>query len=108
VRPAARELQDPVWKKVTAVAVDDRGHAFESGDGRSAIAAKLFDPEQAAELWELVSGQKRGRTGSGDITLFKSVGTALQDLAVAKAVYDRAKDKGLGQQVGRFPRMRPF
>jgi len=39
--------------------------------------------------------------------LFKSVGTALQDIAVAKAIYLRAKQKGLGRDLKRFPRMRP-
>jgi alanine dehydrogenase len=107
VRPAARELEDDVWRKVTTVVLDDRGHAFESGDGRSALASKSVDPERAVELWELVGGQKAGRSNASDITLFKSVGTALQDLAVAKAIYDRAKAKGLGHELGRFPRMRP-
>jgi alanine dehydrogenase len=107
VRPAARELEDQVWRKATTVAVDDREHAFESGDGRSALASSAFSRERAVELWELVSGKKPGRTAAADITLFKSVGTALQDLAIAKAIYDRAKAKGLGHDVGRFPRMRP-
>jgi len=61
-------------------------------------------------LWELVGGQKRGRSADSDVsdvTLFKSVGTALQDLAVAKAVYRRARQKGVGRDLGRFPKMRP-
>jgi alanine dehydrogenase len=107
VRPVARELEDQVWRKATTVAVDDREHAFESGDGRSALASNSFSRERAVELWELVSRQKTGRAAKTDITLFKSVGTALQDLAVAKAIYDRARVKGLGRDVGRFPRMRP-
>jgi alanine dehydrogenase len=107
VRPAARELEDQVWRKASIVAVDDRGHAFESGDGRSATASQSFSAGRAVELWELVSGQKTGRTSNADITLFKSVGTALQDLAVANAIFRRAKDVGLGRDVGQFPRMRP-
>jgi alanine dehydrogenase len=107
VRPAARELEDHIWRKAAVVAVDDRTHAFESGDGRSAIASRSFDAECAIELWELVSGQKRGRSTDSDVTLFKSVGTALQDLAIAKAVYQRARQKGLGRDLGRFPKMRP-
>jgi len=107
VRPAARELEDAVWRRAAVVAVDDRAHAFESGDGRSAIASRSFDPERSVELWQLVSGQKRGRVTDADITLFKSVGTALQDIAVAKAIYLRAKQKGLGRDLKRFPRMRP-
>jgi len=107
VRPVARELEDDIWRKATVVAVDDRAHAFESGDGRSAIASQAFSTEHAVELWELVSGQVAGRTSDADITLFKSVGTALQDLAIAKAIYDRARQKGLGRDIGHFPKMRP-
>jgi len=107
VRPVARELEDGIWRKAAVVAVDDRAHAFESGDGRSAIASRAFDPERAVELWELVSGKQRGRTADSDITLFKSVGTALQDLAIANAIYLRAKQKGVGRDVGNFPKMRP-
>jgi ornithine cyclodeaminase/alanine dehydrogenase-like protein (mu-crystallin family) len=107
VRPVARELEDGIWRKAAVVAVDDRAHAFESGDGRSAIASQAFSAEQAIELWELVSGQVAGRSSDADITLFKSVGTALQDLAIAKTIYYRARQKGLGRDVGRFPKMRP-
>jgi alanine dehydrogenase len=106
VRPAARELEDDIWRKAAVVAVDDRAHAFESGDGRSAIASRAFDAGRAVELWELVSGKQRGRTANSDVTLFKSVGTALQDLAVANAIYLRAKQKGVGRDVGHFPKMR--
>lgn len=107
VRPSARELEDAIWRRTAVVAVDDRAHAFESGDGRSAIASRSFDPERSVELWELVSGRKPGRINDSDITLFKSVGTALQDIAVAKAMYLRAKQKGLGRDLNGFPRMRP-
>jgi alanine dehydrogenase len=106
VRRTARELEDGIWRKAAVVAVDDREHAFESGDGRSAIASGSFDAGRAIELWELVSG-RQARGSTADITLFKSVGTALQDLAVAKAIYQRAKKKGLGRDLNRFPRMRP-
>jgi len=107
VRPAARELEDQIWRKASVVAVDDREHAFESGDGRSAIASRSFAAERAVELWELVSSKRPGRSHDADITLFKSVGTALQDLAIANAIYSRARKAGLGRDVGRFPRMRP-
>lgn len=106
VRPEARELEDGVWRKSSVVAVDDRKHAFESGDGKSVVASKSFSPEMAVELWEVVGGQKIGRSTEDSITLFKSVGTALQDLALAKAIYDKVKTKCLGQDVGAFPRMR--
>ena len=107
VRPVARELADDIWRKAAVVAVDDRAHAFESGDGKSVIASCAFDPDRCVELWELLGDQKRGRGTGADITLFKSVGTALQDLAVAHAIYRCAKQKGVGRELGRFPKMRP-
>jgi ornithine cyclodeaminase/alanine dehydrogenase-like protein (mu-crystallin family) len=106
VRPEARELTDQVWSACSVVAVDDRAHVFESGDGRSAIASGSIAPEQTIELWELVGGAKAGRRGSQDITLFKGVGTALQDLALATAIYGKARERGLGQDIGAFPRVR--
>ena len=107
VRPGARELDDDVWRKCTVVAVDDRVHALESGDGRSALASGALSAEKAAELWEIHQRRRQGRPDEDSITLFKSVGTALQDLALAKAIYDHAVAKGLGKDIGTFPAMRP-
>jgi alanine dehydrogenase len=106
VRSEARELEDEVWRKCAVVAVDDRVHALESGDGRSALASGALRAEKPAELWEIHQGRRQGRADDHAITLFKSVGTALQDLALAKAVYDLAIAKGLGKDIGAFPTMR--
>ncbi|MBI4627467.1 MAG: ornithine cyclodeaminase, partial [Candidatus Rokubacteria bacterium] len=53
----------------------------------------------AAELGELVTGARAGRTGAGEVTLFKSVGYALEDLAAARLAYDRARAGGIGTEV---------
>jgi ornithine cyclodeaminase/alanine dehydrogenase-like protein (mu-crystallin family) len=106
VRPEARELEDAVWRRSAVVAVDDRAHVFESGDGRSALASGSIQPEQTVELWELAGGRHPGRQAADEITLFKSVGTALQDLAVAAALYKRARERGLGEELGDFPHAR--
>jgi alanine dehydrogenase len=52
-----------------------------------------------AELGELVSGRKPGRISPTEITLFKSVGNAVQDLAVGQLALERAEREGLGQIV---------
>jgi ornithine cyclodeaminase len=52
-----------------------------------------------AELGELVAGQKPGRTSASEVTLFKSVGNAVQDLAVGYLALERAERQGLGQVV---------
>jgi ornithine cyclodeaminase len=49
-----------------------------------------------AEIGELVSGTKPGRTSDEQLTLYKSVGVAAQDVAAAKLVYDRAIAEGIG------------
>jgi ornithine cyclodeaminase/alanine dehydrogenase len=106
VRPEARELDAAIWARADVVAVDDREHVFDSGDGRAALGSGSIQPADVAELWELVSGRRPGREHPAQITLFKSVGTGLQDLAVAGALYRRARERGLGQDLGDFPRPR--
>jgi hypothetical protein len=59
------------------------------------------------ELWQVASGQAPGRQTSAQVTLFKSVGTALQDLSLAIAVYRRARERGIGREPGEFPHVRP-
>ena len=51
------------------------------------------------ELPEIVTGKAPGRTGNNDITLFKSNGIALWDVAVAERVLALAAQKGLGQKL---------
>jgi len=51
------------------------------------------------EIGEVVAGKKPGRQNDREITYFKSVGNAVQDVAVAQAILQRAKEKGLGQEV---------
>ncbi|MBU1209424.1 MAG: ornithine cyclodeaminase [Proteobacteria bacterium] len=53
-----------------------------------------------AELGEVIAGRKSGRRDNQEITYFKSVGNAVQDISVAQAVFQRASAKGLGQEVG--------
>ena len=106
ILPDARELEEDVWRRSTTIVVDDRDHVFESGDGRSALASRAVRPDEAVELWEVLDGRELGRKSPGDITLFKAVGTGLQDLSVAHAIYQRAAVRGLGREIGDFPRPR--
>jgi alanine dehydrogenase len=52
-----------------------------------------------AEIGELVSGAKPGRTSAGQITLYKSVGVAVQDAVAARLVLDAAEKLGVGREV---------
>jgi ornithine cyclodeaminase/alanine dehydrogenase-like protein (mu-crystallin family) len=106
VRPEARELDERVWARAAVRAVDDREHVLESGDGRAALASGVVRPADLVELWEIVGGRHPGRQRADEVTVFKSVGTALQDLSLAAAIYRRAREQGRGVDVGDFPHAR--
>jgi alanine dehydrogenase len=105
VRPEHREVDMPLWA-ASRIVVDDLEHISHSGDGRAAIDAGLFDRENIAELWEVLQDPQRGRRSDGERVLFKSVGTAEQDIALAALVMERAQALGLGEQIGEFPALR--
>jgi ornithine cyclodeaminase len=60
---------------------------------------RIQETDILAELGEVVAGKKPGRRTAREITYFKSVGNAVQDVSVAQAIYDRARGKNLGQEV---------
>jgi ornithine cyclodeaminase/alanine dehydrogenase-like protein (mu-crystallin family) len=60
----------------------------------------LIDAEHVrAEIGELVNGTRPGRTGPEEITLYKSVGVAVQDAAAAALVLAAARERGVGRQI---------
>ena len=82
-RPNWRELDDEVLRK-SRVYVDSREAAMkESGD--VIAAGKAF-----AEIGEVVSGTRPGRRSAEEVTLFKSLGLAVEDVATAELVYHKA------------------
>ncbi|MDB6169827.1 MAG: ornithine cyclodeaminase [Verrucomicrobia bacterium] len=97
--PAKQELE-PALVAACAVVTDLTEQAAHVGELHHAVAAGLMTrAEVRGELGEVVIGQKRGRKFPGEITLFDSTGTALQDAAAAVCVYQRARDAGRGQEV---------
>ena len=87
----SREI-DTTTVKRSKVVVDSREAAMkEAGDLLIPIAENVLSPEHIfAELGEIVIGRKAGRTTEQEITLFKSVGLAIQDVSVALTVYKKA------------------
>jgi ornithine cyclodeaminase len=72
----------------------------EAGDLIIALKKGLIQKADIlAELGEVAAGKKPGRGSAREITYFKSVGNAVQDVSVAQAVYRRAQEKNLGQEV---------
>jgi alanine dehydrogenase len=58
-----------------------------------------LDPELAAELGEILAGTREGRTSPEQITVYKSMGHAVEDAAAAGLVYRRALEQGIGTEV---------
>lgn len=83
------------------VVVDHRESALEeTGDLIIPIQRGLMtDTDIHAELGEIVAGTALGRTSAGQVTLFKSVGVAIQDLAAGARVLEEAQARDLGQVV---------
>lgn len=90
-RPDMRETDDAVMQRAR-VFVDTRaGATREGGDIVQAIAAGVLSPDDiAGDLFEMTRGERSGRRYYDQITVFKSVGTAIEDLAAAQLVQERA------------------
>jgi len=72
---------------------------LEAGDFVPALEDGSLDWSRVHDLSEIIHGRETGRALPEDITLFKSVGLALEDLAVAVRVFERARAEGIGQQL---------
>jgi ornithine cyclodeaminase len=83
-----RETDDDAMKRADVIVVDDRQAAMaEGGDVVQAIASgAIAASDVAAELRDFALGAHPGRTRADQVTVFKSVGFALEDLAAAEAV----------------------
>jgi ornithine cyclodeaminase/alanine dehydrogenase-like protein (mu-crystallin family) len=99
-RPAAREIGSDVVAKALLV-VDSRDAALrEPGDIVIPLQEGAIQPDSIyASIDELVSGAKAIPDADDQITLFKSVGMAMEDLVAADLAYKNAREKGLGQEV---------
>jgi ornithine cyclodeaminase len=98
--PSARELEADVVAEASLF-VDRRESTLnESGDYLSAVAEKGIGPDHiVAELGELLLGRHPGRRDEDELTVFKSLGVAVEDLAAAALCVERARERGVGAEV---------
>ena len=97
--PTKQELEPDLLAAATLV-VDVLEQCAEIGELHHALAAGVMHRAQVhAELADVVARRKPGRTRDDEITIFDSSGTALQDVAAAVAVYERARESGRGIEV---------
>jgi alanine dehydrogenase len=91
---------EPALVTSSTLVVDVLEQCAEIGELQHALAAGLMTREGVhAELADVVAGRRPGRTRSDEITVFDSSGTALQDVAAAIVVYEKALASGRGAEV---------
>ena len=88
--PQMRETDDSAIRRARVFVDTREGACQEAGDIVQPIEAGLLDPTDiAGDLFDLTRGERAGRRHYSQITLFKSVGTALEDLAAAQLAIER-------------------
>ena len=99
-RPEAREMGSDTVKRATVVVDSLDAINTECGDILLAVKEGAITPDHVrGEIGEVLSGAKPGRTRDDEITMYKSVGIAAQDVAAASLVYRRALEQGVGTEV---------
>ena len=95
--PNTRELDSDTVAASTFIADRRESAENESGDYRLALAdGAIGEGHIAAELGDVLTGKHAGRTSSDEITVFESLGVAVEDLFAAEYVYRRARETGRG------------
>lgn len=98
-----KEELDPELIIRSKIVVDDIVQALHSGEVNVPLSKHYISENDIhAQLGEVIVGLKPGRTSEEEITIFDSTGLAIQDVASAHLVYQRALSKGLGRQVRMF------
>lgn len=98
--PHMQEVPPELVRRAKVVVDSRQACMAEAGDLLIPIRQGVISATHIyAEIGELAAGQKPGRTHAAEITLFKSVGNAVQDVAVGKVALERAQRAGLGQVV---------
>jgi alanine dehydrogenase len=98
LNPAGREVDDATVAEALLV-VESRASALAPPPAGSPDLAGIDPARVHAELGELVAGTRPGRASRDEITLYKSVGVAVQDAAAAALVLVRAREHGAGVAV---------
>ena len=95
--PPGSELDPAIVDRANVICVESRASAL-APPPAGAVELAGVDPEEVVELGELVAGRP-GRGGPAEITLYKSVGVAVQDLAAAALVLQEARTRKTGLEI---------
>ena len=99
-RPDQREMETAVVADARLFVDSRTGALAEAGDIVIPIKEGAFDASHiAAELGDVFGGRAEGRRGPAGITIFKSLGMAVEDVAAARLAFERASERGIGRGV---------
>lgn len=94
-----RELDEEAIARADLIVIDSRAQGqIEAGDFLEPLERGRLQWERVYELRDVVAGRV-GRAHPEQITLFKSLGIALEDIAVAAVAYERARAQGVGERI---------
>lgn len=96
--PPGSELDPAIVERAALICVESRDSAL-SAPPAGAVELAGVDPDAVVELGELASGSRNGRGSDAEITLYKSVGVAVQDLAAAALVLRAARERKVGLEI---------
>lgn len=95
-----REIDAETVLRATIRATDHVAQArLEAGEYRDLVAAGRMKWQDVVELGDILTEKAPGRRGPADITLFKSLGIALEDIAFADLIVRRAHEQGVGRRM---------
>ena len=99
-RPDQREMSTDLVKRARLFVDSRTGALAEAGDVVIPMKEGAFgEGHIAGELGELAAGRIRGRSQPSEVTVFKSLGMAVEDVAAAYLAYARAAERGLGREI---------
>jgi alanine dehydrogenase len=95
-----KEELEPSILNDAMVVVDDLRQSIHAGEINVPVSKGLFKKQQIyATLGEIIIGRKKGRTDNRITTVFDSTGLAIEDIAVARLLYEKAQKTGTGLSV---------
>lgn len=99
-RLKARELDDEVIRRCSFICVDSIEQAkIEAGDFYAPIESGALTWDRVQELGDVIARRVSGRTNRNDVTLFKSLGIAVEDVALGAWVYEQARAQKIGREI---------
>jgi len=108
-RPDLRELDTVTLERAAMLLVDDAKQVkVESGDVIDGLGCGAIDESRIVGMADASAGAAPRRAGERDLLVFKSVGTALQDLALSRVLVEAARAAGRGRDLGELAGLKPF